>query len=55
MTVNERIDALREEMKKEGIDFYLIPMADYHHQNTLAIILKAWNIFPDLREPMQPL
>ncbi len=30
MTVNERIDALREEMKKEGIDFYLIPMADYH-------------------------
>ena len=30
MTVNERIDALRQEMKKENIDFYLIPMADYH-------------------------
>ena len=30
MTVNERIDALRAEMKKENIDMYLIPMADFH-------------------------
>ncbi len=30
MTVNERIDALRAEMKKRAIDFYLIPMSDFH-------------------------
>ena len=30
MTVNERIDVLRQEMKKEKVDIYLIPMADYH-------------------------
>ena len=31
MKVHERIDALRREMEKEGIDIYIVPTADYHH------------------------
>ncbi|MCD7862576.1 MAG: aminopeptidase P family N-terminal domain-containing protein [Lachnospiraceae bacterium] len=30
MTVTERIQALREEMKKAGVDIYIVPSADFH-------------------------
>ncbi|MCD7841360.1 MAG: aminopeptidase P family N-terminal domain-containing protein [Lachnospiraceae bacterium] len=30
MTVTERIQALRAEMKKAGVDFYIVPSTDFH-------------------------
>ncbi|MCD8325217.1 MAG: aminopeptidase P family N-terminal domain-containing protein [Lachnospiraceae bacterium] len=30
MTVSERIQALRAEMKKAGVDYYIVPSADFH-------------------------
>ncbi len=30
MTISERIQALRAEMKKAGVDFYIVPSSDFH-------------------------
>lgn len=41
MNVNERIEALREEMKKEGIDYYYIPTSDFHESEYVGDYFKA--------------
>lgn len=41
MKVSERIDALRREMKQEGIDIYLVPTADYHHSEYVGEYFKV--------------
>ena len=29
--IQERVAALREEMKKAGVDYYMVPTADFHN------------------------
>ena len=41
MKVHERIDALRREMEKEGIDIYIVPTADYHHSEYVGEYFKV--------------
>ncbi|HJD04894.1 MAG TPA: aminopeptidase P family protein [Candidatus Mediterraneibacter caccogallinarum] len=41
MKISERIDALRREMLREGIDIYLVPTADYHHSEYVGEYFKA--------------
>jgi len=39
--MNNKLDALREEMKKHGIDVYLIPTADFHNSEYVGDYFKA--------------
>ena len=41
MKICERIDALRREMEREGMDIYIVPTADYHHSEYVGNILKS--------------
>ncbi len=41
MTINERITAFRSEMQKEGINAYIIPMADYHTSEYVGDFFKG--------------
>ena len=41
MKISERIDALRREMLREGIDIYLVPTADYHHSEYVGEYFEA--------------
>ena len=41
MKVHERIDALRREMEREGIDVYIVPTADYHHSEYVGEYFKV--------------
>lgn len=39
--VSDRIDALRAEMKREGVDIYIVPSTDYHHSEYVGEYFKA--------------
>ena len=39
--INQRIQKLREEMKKRQIDFYLIPTADFHESEYVGEYFKC--------------
>ena len=41
MNVNERIIALRKEMKREDIDLYIVPTADYHMSEYVGAYFKC--------------
>lgn len=41
MQVKERIEALRQEMKKRGISFYVVPSADYHQSEYVSDFFKS--------------
>ena len=40
MKVSERVDALRTAMRREGIDLYLVPSADYHQSEYVGAYFK---------------
>ena len=40
MDISQRISALRKEMKHAGVDFYLIPTADYHQSEYVGDYFK---------------
>lgn len=39
--IAERIAALREEMKRRGIDIYLVPTSDFHESEYVGEYFKA--------------
>lgn len=41
MKICERIDALRREMEREGMDIYIVPTADYHHSEYVGEYFKV--------------
>lgn len=41
MKVSEKIDCLRKEMAEEGIDYYIIPSADFHHSEYVGEYFKT--------------
>lgn len=41
MNIAERLNALREEMKKKEIDFYIVPTADFHQSEYVGEYFKA--------------
>lgn len=41
MTVRERIEKLQELMKKQDIQFYIVPTADYHQSEYVGEHFKA--------------
>ncbi len=45
MEVRERIRSLQEKMKEEGIDYYLIPTADYHNSEYVNEFFKVREYF----------
>ena len=40
MTIQEKLAILREKMKENNMDIYMIPTADFHSQNMLVNISK---------------
>ena len=45
MEVRERIEMLRAKMKEEGIDYYLIPTADFHNSEYVNDYFKVREYF----------
>ena len=43
--ITERLGILRREMKKAGIDYYLIPTADFHHSEYVNDYFKVREFF----------
>lgn len=43
--IEKRLSLLRQEMKQKGIDFYLIPTADYHHSEYVDGFFKTREYF----------
>lgn len=41
MNINERVQLLREKMKREGIDVYIVPTSDYHQSEYVGDHFKA--------------
>ncbi len=41
MNINERVQMLREKMKREGIDVYIVPTSDYHQSEYVGDHFKA--------------
>lgn len=41
MTINERLCALRKQMQKENVDYYLVPTADFHQSEYVGDYFKA--------------
>ena len=39
--ISERIHNLRKEMKREGIDVYIVPTADFHQSEYVGDFFKA--------------
>ena len=44
-TIRERLTALRERMKQAGIDYYMIPTADFHHSEYVSGYFKVRQFF----------
>lgn len=40
-TIQQRVDALRQKMKKAGVDYYLVPTADFHNSEYVGNHFKA--------------
>ena len=41
MSIQERISMLREQMKNQGIDMYIVPTADFHQSEYVGEYFKA--------------
>ena len=43
--IQKRLTLLRDEMKKEGVDFYMIPTSDFHNSEYVDDFFKAREYF----------
>ena len=43
--IQKRLTLLRDEMKKEGVDFYMIPTSDFHNSEYVDNFFKAREYF----------
>ena len=41
VVIQKRLELLREEMKKEGMDYYMIPTSDFHNSEYVDEYFKA--------------